>query len=120
MSFTLSKQMSDLREMVELDIQSRSAHKSDILNAVTEQIKATVNGKIDKIAVHLTGQDTLLQGITTEQERVKNELTRLKSDTDPFINFKKIIMAFIKGVVWTCGAVVSLGGAWLVVKQLFK
>ncbi len=87
--------------------------KEVILTAVRDEVKITVNGKIDRMQKHLEGQDKILGEIKDEQKR-------LKTDTDPIINIKNVTWNFIKGVLWMAGAIFAIGSAYLVIIQILK
>ncbi len=78
--------------------------KESLLLAVESQIKITVNGKIDKISDHLKKQDEVLN--------------RLDTDTKPLIKGKNWFWDFFKAVLYIGGLITTVGGAWLVIKNI--
>lgn len=48
--------------------------KNQFLTTIRDEIKVTVNGKIDAIKVHLENQDSVLKEIKTEQNNAKEAL----------------------------------------------
>jgi len=90
--------------------------KIDLLETIRNEIKKTVNGKIDDIKAHLENQDDVLNEIRDEQARVKIELSRLKIETDPIIDGKKAISGLGKFIMWMGGIILIVAGVLKLVK----
>ncbi len=101
--------------------------KEVITTAVREEVKITVNGKIDKVQkaqedtkIHLLKQDVETASIKTdigdvknEQIRVGNELKKLKTETDPIVEAKKTLISVV-------GFVLKLGALCAAIYAIFK
>jgi hypothetical protein len=75
-----------------------------MVEAVESQIKVTVNGKIDKIQVSIN--------------EVKEDVKILREESTPAIKTTSFAKSFAKVVLYLCGAVVSIGGAIMVISKL--
>ena len=123
----IKTELKELKEMMEISIQQKSAHHSDLLKkigsiekwellheqqdderfkllpskqditkAVSDEIKITVNGKIDKIALHLSQQD--------------ENLAELGKKIAPIDGAKKWFGTFFKGIIYIGSIGVAIGG----------
>lgn len=93
------------------------------VEAVEAQIKVTVNGKIDKIAKHLEEQDADMVAHKAEQAQsmklVFEAIDSLKTDTDPLVKVKNGAIGSMKVLLYLATAVTVLGGAYLVLINIF-
>jgi len=80
---------------------------------IEDTIKVVVNGKIDKLQIHMSEQDVKLTEINTEQIRVKNELKSLRENTDPLVNIRSVVLSFGKFIMW-------IGGIILILASIYK
>ncbi len=95
-----------------------------ILNKIDEgvgkAVQKYVNGYLQEVIENLKRQDVVLEKIQIEQERVRNELVKFHTDTDPIIEAKKTLTIGGKATLWLAGAIVAIGSAIVTIKALFK
>ncbi len=81
-------------------------------------VKNTVNGKIDRMTTQLDAY------IKEDMKWKKDEVQPVINWFDDYTRGKRMIMASVKWVSYIGGAVVALGGAWVIIKafviQQFK
>lgn len=88
----------------------KEVHK-DQKETIEATIKTVVNGKIDKLQIHMGEQDLKLDDITREQVRVKEELKRITTDTNPLVDIRKTALNIGKFLMWICGIILGVAGA---------
>lgn len=98
-------------ERIDLTLENQDV-KFDARGKVIDQIKSDLVKNNDSLFY----QNETLNSIQ-EQQRMQNDTNE---KTQPLITLKEWIYAFFKGVVWLCGIIVALGGAYLVIHNLFK
>ncbi len=87
--------------------------KEELLFAVEQQIKVTVNGKIDGIKKDVADIKSHLE----DQDKV---LGNLGAKIEPFDEAKTFFANFKAGVMWFAGLLVPLGIIWGVIMGLYK
>lgn len=85
-------------------IKIHQEYHDKLLAAVESQIKTTVNGKIDKIQISIN--------------EVKEDVKILREESTPAIKTTSFAKTFAKVVLYLCGAVISIGGATMVISKL--
>ena len=80
--------------------------KDVVVCAVTEAVKITVNGKIDRIKMQLDEQDKMLK--------------KIGLDTIPAVTTFDWLMTGGKAVMWLCAAIASVGGAIFMIIKLIE
>lgn len=100
--------------------------KEAIQNLPTEQgiketIKITVNGKIDKVQAQneeVKAQNENLKSHLEEQDKVQVQMQAsikaLSDKIQPLDGLRSWLTVFIKGLLWTCGVITAVGGAYLI------
>lgn len=105
-------------------IQSGKKETSDLvddlnnkfLGAVRQEIKITVNGKIDGIKKHLEDQDSVLSDIT-------QELQLLKTNTQPVIDIRRTVIDVARFITWLAAVIIAVGSIFvglLAMTKFFK
>lgn len=72
-----------------------------ILEAVAGQVEITVNGNIRDIKVHLEKQDV-------KMEEMDNKIDKLKKETAPIIESKRVFVGMRNFIVWIATPIVIL------------
>ena len=81
-------------------------NQEELERIIESAIKKYVNGKIDRIALHLTEQDAQLDEIKPLLEGIKT--TKVTS------------RILVRIVVWTFGFMISIASAYLLFNQVIK
>ena len=72
-----------------------------ITEAVRDQVKITVNGKIEDVKKHLLEQDEKLE-----------EMSKKIDELAPFVESKNVLVGLRKFVVWVATPATVIWGAW--------
>lgn len=83
-----------------------------LATAVPEAIRINVNGKIDKMQ----------SGLNTHNEKHENDMIRIMPVIEAYEEGQRDLETAKKGgriVLWIATIITAIGGAWLVLKQLF-
>ena len=91
--------------------------KNHLTSAVETQIKVTVNGQITALRLETNEGLTRINGRLDKQDIILN---RLDTDTKPLIQTKTWTIDFIKGLKSAAIWITAIGGAYLVLTNIFK
>jgi len=81
--------------------------KSEILTAVHDEVKTTVNGKLVEIKNHLEKQDKMQEKQDEMLIKQEETLKKINDNLDPLVEIKKTTTNFGKAVMWFAGLVIA-------------
>lgn len=95
------------------DIKSAFAGHND---TIIKTIEKTVNGKIDRLTVNF---NEWKEHETDERLKIKTDLENYMARTEPMVKFFEEITSSKKVLFWLLGGLGTIGGFWLLVREIF-
>lgn len=97
--------------------QAFTTHKDEVGQKVEDTVKVVVNGKIDRLSA--TVKDWI-EGETGKRLAIEKKLDDYMDTTQPMIDFFEDMTSSKRILLWLLGGLASIGGFYLMVREIFK
>lgn len=93
------------------------AHNDNVKKSVNKAVKEAVNGKIELLTSNFNAWK---ESEARERQKVKDALDVYIEKTKPMVEFFEDVGSTKKVLLWALGIIGSIGGVWIMVKEIFR